>query len=165
MKLINIFDRLGKQPLNVTQHTDAMVAIGDQNIGIQDIRYENGVPTGFELERTPVIWCIKVLEKVEPYIYKYIYEEDEDSGFNDYGSTRVWGFYYDREKCVQALHENATDMHEGCYDYAVMESYHEGICGAVHGSVQWFQWDKEQQGYFEIPVPDRESHTCSYCMG
>ena len=48
MKLIEIWKRLGKQPLRVTQHKDAIVLINDDEYEITNIKYDSGKFIGFE---------------------------------------------------------------------------------------------------------------------
>lgn len=52
MKLIEIWKRLGKQPLKITQNKEALVFIDGKEYVISKIRYENGVFVGFEAEIT-----------------------------------------------------------------------------------------------------------------
>ena len=66
---------------------------------------------------------------------------------------------------VQALHENWTDMWETCYDYAVIEMYKEGISHYEHRSRQWFKFDQERKGYFEIEEPECVKHVGSFALG
>lgn len=42
MKLVKIFDKLGKQPLYITQHADAKVFVGEKEYYITSIRYDGG---------------------------------------------------------------------------------------------------------------------------
>ena len=88
-------------------------------------------------------WFITVMEKIEKdprYLYRL-------------GATRCWGFYSNKQDALDALHTNATDMWETVYDYAVLEEYYEGICG--YGEYrQYFKYDQEKDGYFEIETPD-----------
>lgn len=89
------------------------------------------------------IWITTVCEKAEKDIYSCM----------DYGSTRSWGFTVDREKAVRALHENRTDMWEHVYEYAVLEGYDEGTVSDIVDEPQWFKFDREKDGYFEIDTP------------
>lgn len=50
MKLIEIWKRLGKQPLKITQNKDALVFIDGKEYVISKIRYDNGEFVGFEAE-------------------------------------------------------------------------------------------------------------------
>ena len=81
------------------------------------------------------------------------------------GEQRTWGFYEDRETAVRALHENWTDMWECYYDYAVIEKFDTGISNYVCDSRQWFKFNRECDGYFEIEEPECMKHVCSFALG
>lgn len=100
------------------------------------------------------MWFVTVVEKME---YKSPY-------FANTGDTRTWGFYSEKNDAVQSLHENRTDMREYCYDYAVIEEYEEGISNDT-GERQWFKWDEERQGYFEIDEPEGVKYICCFAIG
>jgi hypothetical protein len=76
----------------------------------------------------------------------------------EFGNQRTWGYYPEYEMAVNALHENRTDMYEGCYEYAVIEKINYGICAITEES-QWFKWDEKRYGYFEIEEPE-----CVRCL-
>lgn len=101
------------------------------------------------------MWFITVFEKIEP----------GDKGWPELGCQRTWGFYFEREVAVKSLYENWTDMHETCYDYAVIEQYSEGISHYEHGSRQWFKFDYERNGYFEVEEPECVKHCGSFAFG
>ena len=101
------------------------------------------------------MWFITVMEKVE----------QTKLGWPEFGCDRTWGFYSERETAVQALHENWTDMWETCYDYAVIEKYDEGISHCNFDSRQWFKFDEERGGYFEIAEPKCVKHVGSIALG
>ena len=42
MKLLEIWERIGKQPLRITRKKDAIVFIGDTEYRIKNIRYDHG---------------------------------------------------------------------------------------------------------------------------
>lgn len=48
MKLIEIWKRLGKQPLKITQHEEAVVFVEGKEYIISGIRYQSGKFIGFE---------------------------------------------------------------------------------------------------------------------
>ncbi len=48
MKLIEIWKRLGKQPLKVTQHKEAIVFVDGKEYVIEKIIYDSGKFIGFE---------------------------------------------------------------------------------------------------------------------
>lgn len=51
MKLLEIWKRIGKQPLRITRRKDAVVFIGNSEYRIKSIRYDHGKFIGFEAEQ------------------------------------------------------------------------------------------------------------------
>ena len=100
------------------------------------------------------MWFITVFEKIAP----------NAMGWPEFGSSCTWGFFAERETAVQALHENWTDMWECCYDYAVIEKFDEGISHYVPDSSQWFKFDRERGGYFEINAPECVKYLVSFAL-
>lgn len=102
------------------------------------------------------MWFITVVEKLDADGY--------GDGLCDTGLRRTWGFYSDVNRAISALHNNETDMHEYFYDYAIIEEYDEGICNDM-SNYQWFKWDDERDGYFEIDEPSCVSRMCCFGIG
>ena len=88
----------------------------------------------------------------------------DDKGWPDYGYKRCWGFYKDKETALQALHENWTDMWEYSYDYALIEGYKEGI-SEMTGYRQFFKFDENKGGYFEIDEPEGYGPFAGFAFG
>ena len=88
----------------------------------------------------------------------------DELGWPDVGSRRCWGFYSDKDTAIRALHENWTDMNETIYDYAVLEGYTEGISHNT-GYEQWFKFDVDKDGYFEIEKPLESRHFVNWAFG
>lgn len=88
----------------------------------------------------------------------------DENGFPDKGFSRCWGFYSDKDAAFQAVHENWTDMEETVYEYAVIEGYHEGISHYTFFR-QFFKFDPDRNGYFEIDEPKGYEHFCSFSIG
>lgn len=69
MKLLKIWEKLGKQPLYITQHTDAKVFIkgltGEYQI--TGIHYENGKPLGFDAVSIDCSTCKNNVEFPPPH--------------------------------------------------------------------------------------------------
>ena len=84
-------------------------------------------------------------------------------GWPETGRRRTWGFYKDKEIAFRALHENWTDMNETIYNFALIEEYEEGI-GHYTGNRQFFKYDKEKDGYFELDEPKEYKHFCSFAL-
>ena len=100
------------------------------------------------------MWFITVVEKMDDSCYDW----------PDNGECRTWGFYYDKEIAVKALHENWTNMREHMYDYAVIERYEEGINNYMLDR-QWFKWNEKRNGYYEIDDPDCVKNITCYAIG
>lgn len=67
-------------------------------------------------------------------------------------NKRTWGFYTCFGEADRILHNNITDMHEGCYLYAVIEEYEEGISGYT-GKSWWFEFNNDLGCYTRIDKP------------
>lgn len=80
------------------------------------------------------------------------------------GDSRCWGFFTDKQDAVDVLHKNATDLRETCYNYAVLEEYTQGICG-YNFVRQFFKWDGNRQGFYEIEEPECVKNICSFAIG
>lgn len=88
----------------------------------------------------------------------------DDLGWPETGEQRTWGFYKEKETAFQALHENWTDMEETFYEFALIEEYQEGISNYT-GYRQFFKFDKDKGGYFEIDEPPQYEHFSSFAIG
>ena len=80
MKLIKIFDKLGKQPLHITENTDAIVFVNSKPYNITNIRYESGKLIGFETSSERQ-WFV---ESFKPDKDKYVSVIDEKGVQHDY---------------------------------------------------------------------------------
>lgn len=69
MKLEKIWNKLGKQPLHITRHTDAKVFIAgiSGKYYITGIRYENGKPLGFNAVPIDCSTCKNNVEYPPPH--------------------------------------------------------------------------------------------------
>lgn len=100
------------------------------------------------------MYFITVFEKIEP----------NDIYFAEFGDQRTWGYYKERSMATQALHENWTNIHEGCYDYAVIEDLDMGISPYCKWR-QWFKYDRDKDSYIEIDEPACVQHLCNFAFG
>ena len=79
----------------------------------------------------------------------------------------AWGYYWNRETAVDAVHRNVTDMHETIYPYAIIERLEPGLF-PIPKDREWFGWDEEKDGFYEIETPDCNSyfpHNFSVALG
>ena len=92
MKLLEIWERIGKQPLRITRRKDAIVFVGDSEYKIKNIRYNHGQFIGFEAEpEEKVEWISK---EVKPKEDTWIIVRDKDG--NEYRNHQWTGHaWYD----------------------------------------------------------------------
>ena len=104
--------------------------------------------------------------KEQEYFFITVMErvDTDDLGWADTGDSRCWGFYRDKDTALRALHENWTDMEETIYEYAVLEGYTEGI-SHLTGYKQFFKFDIQRNGYFEIDLPKGYEHFAGFGIG
>lgn len=90
--------------------------------------------------------------------------ESDKTGSPHLGFQRTWGYYSEYKTAARALNENWTDMREGVYDYALIENIEEGLspCSLER---QWFKWDDERKGYFEIEEPKCVKYFVNFAFG
>ena len=98
------------------------------------------------------------------YWFITVFEEFDDK----YGikGVRTWGFYSNKEDALKVLEENRTDIWEYCYDYAVLEAYHEGIFGYdFEEGRQFFKYNQELNSYKPIEEPRKVKYYASFAIG
>lgn len=81
--------------------------------------------------------------------------------------ARTWGFYSNKEDALDTLTNNRTDLWEHCYDYAVLEAYHEGISGYdfEEGRI-FFQYDYVENKYYPIGhEPEEVKYYAGFAIG
>lgn len=100
-----------------------------------------------------IYWFITVFERF-----------DSKYGIKD---SRTWGFYSNKEEALKTLKENRTDLWEHCYDYALLEAYHEGISGyAFEEGRQFFKYDQSIDSYLPMEIePEEIKHYASFAIG
>ena len=79
-------------------------------------------------------------------------------------NSRCWGFYTDKDKAKYVVENNITDLWETIYDYAVIETYDEGISGYADERI-FYRYDEESNKYIEIPEPKEVKHFVSFSIG
>ena len=78
MKLLEIWKRIGKQPLRITRQKDAVVFLGGKEYKISNIVYDRGQFIGFNIESSnKVQWYNK---SIKPEPNKWIIVKDADDG-------------------------------------------------------------------------------------
>ena len=102
-----------------------------------------------------IYWVITVFEKF-----------DDRWGIRN---SRTWGFFSDKEKALETLKHNYTDLWETVYDYAVLEPYYEGVSGYCFDKPrEWFMYNKTMDGYLPLNLnkePEEVRHYVSFAFG
>lgn len=65
----------------------------------------------------------------------------------------AWGYYWDLDTAIEAVHRNVTDMHETIYPYAIIARLDHGLFPAPKERY-WFGWEKGREGFYEIEKPE-----------
>lgn len=100
------------------------------------------------------MYFITVLENVEA----------NDMYMAEFGDFRTWGYYSEYDRAATAVRANVTDLHEDCYEYAVIEKIGCDLCPIVEER-QWFKWDKDKHMYFEIEEPESVKRITNFAIG
>ena len=64
MKLVKLWEKIGKQPLKSSQSMDVIVQYGDDKLFVTGINYESGNFVSLQAER---IWCITCKNNTNGY--------------------------------------------------------------------------------------------------
>lgn len=86
----------------------------------------------------------------------------------DMGDTRLVGWYAEKEDAIQAVKDNACDICECCYGYALIEAVREGLYQPADHDERWFfKYNSESDGYDPIPEPTEQGwrQTVGYTIG
>lgn len=81
MKLVKTWDKLGKQPLYITQHADAKVFIGDEEFYITGIRCGKGKPLGFNAIPINCSTCRHDVEFPPPHTCDFCTSLDQEKEY------------------------------------------------------------------------------------
>ena len=95
----------------------------------------------------------------------FVCTREEDDCKELYGGA--WGYYRNKEDAVDAVHRNVTDIHETIYPYAIIERLEQGLF-PVPKEREWFGWDDEKYGFYEIETPNCDRyfpHNFSVALG
>lgn len=81
MKLIEIWERLGKQPLRVTQHKEAIVFVNGKEYIISNIKYDSGKFIGFKAKRKEEWFDLENKPKVNEWV---VLKDKNGDDYDDY---------------------------------------------------------------------------------
>ena len=79
---------------------------------------------------------------------------------------RTVGYFLTLEDAREVVEKNRCDIHENCYDYAVIEEVEPGLYSADFCSnVIFYKWDNENNQYVEVNRPSEWKDLCGFTMG
>ena len=83
----------------------------------------------------------------------------------DIKDTRCVGYYKTFEKAEEAVLDNACDIWETCYDYAVIENVEEGLYQYDQNPV-WYKWDDLNEEYVKMEgKPEQYKNQIGFGIG
>ena len=78
---------------------------------------------------------------------------------------RCVGYCSTFEKAEEIISDNACDIWETCYDYAVIENIEEGLYQYDHDAV-WYKWDDLNEKYEKIEEkPEQYKKLVGFAIG
>lgn len=79
--------------------------------------------------------------------------------------SRCLGYFENFNDAAEIILTNRFDIHEGNYQYAVIEDVMaDQIYPETHGE-WWFEWNNSTQKYNPIDKPEKFSHLCNFSIG
>lgn len=112
-----------------------------------------------EKQERRTIYAIMTFEKMEI---------EPTTQLPDMGDTRLVGWYAEKEDAIQAVKDNACDICECCYGYALIEAVREGLYQPADHDERWFfKYNSEIDSYDPIPEPTEQGwrQTVGYTIG
>lgn len=79
-------------------------------------------------------------------------------------NSRCVGWYPTQEQAHNCVVSNCCDIHEGDYEYVVIEAVGLGVYSYVRGE-WWYKWDRESEAYQSIEKPESLEHVCGFGIG
>ena len=103
---------------------------------------------------------VDFMEKFKVYHIAVCSKIEQDRlGLVDTGCLTNVGFYRNKNTAFSAVKENWGDIHETCYDFAIIEEVEEGLYPC--STVRWiFHWIQSKQAYVQIEEPEWLRHFC-----
>lgn len=91
---------------------------------------------------------------------------DPKTKFPDMGSSRLVGWYKEKDDAFEAVRTNACDICECCYNYVIIEAVEEGLYQpAGHDSRWFFAYNRKTGGYDPLPEPAGYGSTVGFTIG
>jgi len=78
--------------------------------------------------------------------------------------TRCVGYFTNMYQAQTVVRENSCDIHETCYNWAVIESFPAGLYPQASYEI-WYQWCKKERKYVLSAKPKVLEHTLNFGIG
>lgn len=101
------------------------------------------------------IYTVMVMEKLD---------QDPKTKLPEFGSERLVGWYQSLADAYSSVVYNNYDIHETCYNYALIEECSEGLYEPAINK-WWFKYNKEIDEYSEIKEPEFCKGFCGFTIG
>lgn len=101
------------------------------------------------------------------YVITVMSRVQRDSlGYPAFGATRTVGYYLSKNEAELAVTNNAGDMREGCYNYALIEQIKPGIYQSASPENRWwFKFNDEKEQYEPIDEPEFLNNMSGFFIG
>lgn len=91
------------------------------------------------------IYTVTCIYDIPPYCNSSLTKDERKSAQHEYdshGGSRTFGWWETFEKAKQVVEENAYDIHECSYKYAVIEKIANGMLGGFMDGYEehWYEW-------------------------
>ncbi len=80
--------------------------------------------------------------------------------------SRCFGYFEDRDRALEAVKGNWADMHEGNFNFLVIEHIPQGI-HPVPQNETWFSWSPYHGGHWKLLAykPEWSNHIVNWALG
>lgn len=86
-------------------------------------------------------------------------------GKTELTNSRTMGYFVDFSDAETSVLTNDLDIHECCYQYAVIEDIPPKRLYPLRVSEVWFQWDEEADAYKPCTKPEQLKHIVNFGIG
>ena len=97
---------------------------------------------------------VRLIMKKSNLIYKVITLDIRSDKWMDF-SSEMSAWYYLLEDAISCVENNACDIQDHAYNYALISSSREGCYGLYDKELYWYKWNKDQEKWIQISLDER----------